>query len=61
MTQTSPSDPRAIRNRMIMERWLAGRVYRKLGLTLPEWTRLCDRGQVEGLEPGAELDLLWED
>ena len=46
---------------MIMERWLAGRVYRKLGLTLPEWTRLCDRGQVEGLEPGAELDLLWED
>ena len=41
-----------------MREWLRGRWARK-GVTLAEFTAMCDRGEIEGLEPGFELEVIW--
>ena len=58
MTSRSRRRPRA---ELILERWIRDRIGSTTGETLEQYTARCDLGEGPGLEPGVELEILWQE
>ena len=57
----SPSDPRAQRSILVYRKWLADRIYRTTGQKFDDYRADADAGKIKGLEPGTELEELWNE